>query len=997
MKKSVVALTALLALGLAACQPTQSSTTQPGSTDSSISEENGYKKLTINNKDELTKKWYLGSGDNRILSITTDPASNPVTLLGSGALTITSSNTQAVTVTGLGINAVGVGTSTITATLTNESGTTVSDTVNVTVEAMPEIEPVKTTIADILDGKTNDGNTVYQVEGIIEGRDLKDKYGECFLTDPATGRSLEVYNLCSTMDAFTQAGDGTLKYSGTQDAPDKLSSVANGMKVTLNVQWAAEHGNCYAVYVSSVASTETYSITSNPSEHGTYSLSATGPVAYGTEITLTATPESGYKVETVVLENYKTNYLQPNKDGKYVFTAAVKNVITVTFAQPTGGAVIAKPADKLVAKFGMTNTALNKNVYLNGEVSGYYLATTDDYNSAIDVEVGASGEGWTLLAKGGTNSGKYIGAVASGDHVNAQYVDEAFVWTYDDAHDAFTATVGEKTVFMGNYGNYTNIGCSETEHLDKATNYAAHMMKWVEYGPIPTDPEDGKTYKFGLEQITLGKTLFMNGAMDGYYLATTEDYDAAADVTADLVNGKWTLKVTSDEEISNGKYIAAKISGTHNNIIFSETPFGWTWNAEDKYFSAELNAETEVYIGTFEDHDTLSVSTMDHIDGEDTCLATLYTYNDGAGTTDPEPEPEPEPTPVPAPVTTTIADILDGKTVDENTVYQITGIIEGRDMDDQHGNAYITDPDSGRSIQLYGLSSDMSAFSMDGTSLKYTNLKDAATKLTEVTNGSKVTVNVKWSANYHNAYSVYVSHEASTATYGITVDPVEHGNVSVTPTTASAYGTEATVTVTPDEGYVIERVALTTGMGTSSLDAEEDGTYKFNITVVNKITVTFRDSSAVVTSLEVTSETLGLSNKYVSGTASASGVNFSYNELADFGDGIQWRRNTKDGVTNNSALWNTTAMPSAIESIELHFNTNVSNGYSNSTKARLSVGFATTEIAEDLSIDNVAFDASNPVVTISNTDAAGATYFRINHGTDKGSFYISSIVINLAA
>ena len=79
MKKSVVALTALLALGLAACQPTQSSTTQPGSTDSSISEENGYKKLTINNKDELTKKWYLASGYNRILSITNNPPTKPIT------------------------------------------------------------------------------------------------------------------------------------------------------------------------------------------------------------------------------------------------------------------------------------------------------------------------------------------------------------------------------------------------------------------------------------------------------------------------------------------------------------------------------------------------------------------------------------------------------------------------------------------------------------------------------------------------------------------------------------------------------------------------------------------------------------------------------------------------------------------------------------------------------------------------------------------------------
>lgn len=179
-------------------------------------------------------------------------------------------------------------------------------------------------------------------------------------------------------------------------------------------------------------------------------------------------------------------------------------------------------------------------------------------------------------------------------------------------------------------------------------------------------------------------------------------------------------------------------------------------------------------------------------------------------------------------------------------------------MDDQYGNAYITDPDSGRSIQLYGLSSDMSAFSMEGTTLKYTNLKDAATKLTEVANGSKVTLNVQWSANYHNAYSVYVSHEAYTANYNIEVAAVENG------------------------------------------------------------TVTFRDTSVQTLKATIDADTLGLTSSYAEGTSKISvdgtDVALSYEYLMKNSNNGAIQMNKGQSIVRN-----TTATPYEIDSIELHF------------------------------------------------------------------------------
>lgn len=966
MKKSVVALTALLALGLAACTPTNTSdsstpsSTDPGTsspsseTSSKPSQEQNFTSMSISNKDEMQAAWYVEAEESRTLNLDIDPATNQINLINSGKLTATSSDTAVAVCTGLGVTGVGVGTATITVTLHNDNGTTLTDTVEVTVTNRPITAVGPQVVTDIKAGTYTFGflNRTTGEISFLTG-EMDGFYGECVGVDQydkAAKIELAASGEGWTMKVVTEGLSSTGKYvaAAMNDGHDNFIYQADPFVWTYDAKKTIFH----AV----VDGTD---------------LFIGGNGNYGTADAYEVTDEN-------VAANW---YMLP-----YTFVEGYEKVTA--------------PESGKTYKFGADKTGdPNLASCITGDMSGYYMVTSTDPEIAIDVTATETDGKWTLK----TAAGKYIAVKVSGTHYNAVYQDEPFSFTFDEELATFVADVtydGAPTqAIIGLQGTYATMGAYNISELD--STYVSHLYNGyyipteevvMTEGPIFTAPEDGVAMKFGAyndSKANEGYWIF-TGEMDGFYLGATKvtdkaTYDKQADVTPHASNGKWTL------EVGTGKYLYAYTSTgtdgkTHNNVGIGTEAYEWTYDATNEAFTTVLN-ETTYFIGGQKSYDTFSLSDIKHV--SENLKANLCTW----GKLDTEPE-EPTDTTIDLATATerTIADLADKKDVDTAHLYKVTGILEGLDHTDKYGNAYVTDPATGKSIALYGMTTENVYKMVDGA-VDYENPETAVETLADVNNGEEVTLVVApvgWSLSGNSVkyYSVLTEHKASTATYSITVDEVEHGTVSVTPNTASAYGTEATITVTPDEGYTVDKVALTTAMGSSTLTAETDGTYKFNVTVVNKVTVTLRDASAAVTSIEITAETLGLSG-YAAGTASASGVNFSYNELADLGDGIQWRN--KGG--KNSAIWNTTAMPSAIESIELHFNTNKTNN----ANARLSVGFATTEIAEDLSIDNVAFDASNPVVTISNTDAAGATYFRINHGTVSGAFYISSIVINLAA
>lgn len=155
--------------------------------------------------------------------------------------------------------------------------------------------------------------------------------------------------------------------------------------------------------------------------------------------------------------------------------------------------VIEAPVAGTAYKFGMVQGNLNKIFYLAGGMNGYYMATTEDAASAIDVYLEETTGGYYLYCMvGGAKT--YINMVISGTHVNGAYEATAStVYTYDATSKTVKAsvTVGNKAAedyWFGtrNDNTYTTVGPC-------AVSYNGFYCQFYGEGgttPDPTDPTD---------------------------------------------------------------------------------------------------------------------------------------------------------------------------------------------------------------------------------------------------------------------------------------------------------------------------------------------------------------------------------------------------------------------------------------------------------------------------------------------------------------------------
>lgn len=103
--------------------------------------------------------------------------------------------------------------------------------------------------------------------------------------------------------------------------------------------------------------------------------------------------------------------------------------------------------------------------------------------------------------------------------------------------------------------------------------------------------------------------------------------------------------------------------------------------------------------------------------------------------------------------------------------------------------------------------------------------------------------------SFANRWSYYRGSSSSgTTTYTSAAETVENGTVAISPKNASK-GTEVTVTVTPDEGYVLESLTVTDKNGTEmELTDQGDGKYSFIMPASNvKIDAVFTEEEPVST------------------------------------------------------------------------------------------------------------------------------------------------------
>lgn len=210
-----------------------------------------------------------------------------------------------------------------------------------------------------------------------------------------------------------------------------------------------------------------------------------------------------------------------------------------------------------------------------------------------------------------------------------------------------------------------------------------------------------------------------------------------------------------------------------------------------------------------------------------------------------------------APTAITVADLITWNaaqdataiTVDGDTLFTMSGILEGwagATGTDDYGDCYLTDPTTLKSVLVYGSTTTKTCIAGDAGSYAFTNPKDAKTTLAEYKNGEKATMTFIREC-YKGKLEIlgyFTAHVADTTKYTASVATgIENGTIALDKTSGLGYGDTVTVTATPATDYAVDAVKVTTSYGNIVATKTADNTFTFPATCVNTVTATFKSTA----------------------------------------------------------------------------------------------------------------------------------------------------------
>lgn len=342
---------------------------------------------------------------------------------------------------------------------------------------------------------------------------------------------------------------------------------------------------------------------------------------------------------------------------------------------------------------------------------------------------------------------------------------------------------------------------------------------------------------------------------------------------------------------------------------------------------------------------------------------------------------------------------------DTKNIYQVKGVLEGY-AGDAYGNSYLTDPESGKAIKIYGLSgTENSGFSYKEGSWFYSNPKNAdKTVKGIVNNGEEVTLNVMFqdAKGVANIAGWVVEHKANEKTYASSIKKTpEHGTASLSLTEPQKYGTKVEIVVSPAEGYVVDAVKVKTAYGETSISADESGKYFYNVTCKNEVTVSFKEKAAEpkTITLNTTTSSLEAGGAYLTETTDFT-VNADDSSVFTL-SGNQVKQNkpyTKDGVTtpgylmfskNKGYVFSKTAINGKITSLE------ITTGVSASDSTKYAVTFGSTVLSTRSTAEGTVVSKNTTYTFTPSEDVADAKYFQIAANAANGQ--VIAIKVNYTA
>ena len=269
--------------------------------------------------------------------------------------------------------------------------------------------------------------------------------------------------------------------------------------------------------------------------------------------------------------------------------------------------------ENVAYKLVIDQEGLGKTLYIQNKVaSRYYMASTEDIDSADDVYVEKVTGGFRLYFKNGSSK-NYLNAEVSGTHVNlVSKTTATTVWTYDSANKCIktTVTVSGSNVeyYIGTYGTYNTFSTSAIKHV--SDSYPAYLATKNNGGGTVTPPvTDSVTLDKTSLTLNVGDTATLVATATGTVTWTTSDNSVVtvvngkltavgagtATVTATCGTAKATCTVTVTEVVQQAtaeQFIAAVDAVSASTT--QQTKFNAIKNALEVYEQLSSDVKTEV-------------------------------------------------------------------------------------------------------------------------------------------------------------------------------------------------------------------------------------------------------------------------------------------------------------------------------------------------------------------------------------------------------------------
>jgi len=302
--------------------------------------------------------------------------------------------------------------------------------------------------------------------------------------------------------------------------------------------------------------------------------------------------------------------------------------------------------EKTAYKFYLEQKGVNKVLYFNGQMSGNFLAATENPAEGVDVFVEKVSDGARFYYMNGetktyieieqytNSSGNLRGRVLLSTEPTMTY-------TYDDETGLYVGAFGDEKYYYGTYNTFETFSTSSTYYITGANAGNVGVSQYVAQFGIyngdveePEDPEKpdvpevptlevttvahkdlqaGTAYKFFLEQKNVNKVLYFNGELAGEYLATTENAAEGVDVFLEEVEGGVRFYYM-DGEAKTYIEIYKRDDGKVRPKLSTEPTAVYIFDEESQLYVVELG-DRLYYYGTYNTFETFSASGTSYITG----------------------------------------------------------------------------------------------------------------------------------------------------------------------------------------------------------------------------------------------------------------------------------------------------------------------------------------------------------------------------------------------